>query len=140
MMAGQWYYWRSEKTPEHELWTVGIDSPNARGGRTTDSDWGNRDEARERVNYLNGGLPPLGPPSQEAPKPDRWIVCTIEELEALPTSHISGGCYRIQHLVIQNVQETAAAAQELAAQGRDSDRKGMGWLVLPVWVKGNLEY
>jgi len=38
---------------EQGLWTVGFYAPN--GDWHTDSDWNARDEARARVNYLNGG-------------------------------------------------------------------------------------
>jgi hypothetical protein len=41
---------------EPGLWTVGHYSPDGRWH--PDSDFGNRDEARERVHWLNGGNPP----------------------------------------------------------------------------------
>ncbi len=38
---------------EPNLWTVGFYNPN--GEFITDDDFNDRDEARKRVNYLNGG-------------------------------------------------------------------------------------
>ena len=50
-MSGKWVYIRTE----NQLWTVGFYDPS--GKFQPDSDWDNRDEARERVHYLNGGQP-----------------------------------------------------------------------------------
>lgn len=44
-----WVYIQSEPG----LYTVGFYAPN--GEWYTDSDWGEREEAVERVHYLNGG-------------------------------------------------------------------------------------
>jgi hypothetical protein len=44
-----WVYLRSEQS----LYTVGFYSPD--GEWNTDSDWGSREEAAERVRWLNGG-------------------------------------------------------------------------------------
>jgi hypothetical protein len=38
---------------EHNFWTVGFYSPD--GKWHPDSDWESREQARERVHYLNGG-------------------------------------------------------------------------------------
>lgn len=42
-------YWQSE----HSLWTVGYYKPD--GKREPLSDWGDPDEARREVHFLNGG-------------------------------------------------------------------------------------
>ena len=39
---------------EPGLWTVGFYDP--KGGWHPDSDWTDRDDARQRVNFLNGGI------------------------------------------------------------------------------------
>ncbi len=44
-----WFYVRSES----QLWTVGYE--DSHGTWHSDSDWGNRDDARARVHFLNGG-------------------------------------------------------------------------------------
>lgn len=44
-----WVYIQSEAN----LWTTGFYSPD--GKWHPDSDWGSKDEAAERVHYLNGG-------------------------------------------------------------------------------------
>jgi hypothetical protein len=44
-----WIYVQTEP----QLYTVGFYTPD--GKWITDSDWSSRDEARERVHYLNGG-------------------------------------------------------------------------------------
>lgn len=49
MENGKWVYIQSEP----QVYTVGFYAPN--GEWHTDSDHGSRDEAREKVHYLNGG-------------------------------------------------------------------------------------
>ncbi|MBF6329790.1 hypothetical protein [Nocardia transvalensis] len=44
-----WVYMRTEP----QLWTVGFYTPD--GEWKTDSDYGSREEAAERVSWLNGG-------------------------------------------------------------------------------------
>lgn len=44
-----WVYIQTEAN----LWTVGFYSPD--GQWHTDSDWSDRDDARKRVSWLNGG-------------------------------------------------------------------------------------
>jgi hypothetical protein len=52
MASTNWVYVRSES----RLWTVGFYSPD--GEWHTDSDHGSREEATQRVHYLNGGSKP----------------------------------------------------------------------------------
>lgn len=47
----EWVY----KETEPGVWTVGFYAPA--GAWYADSDWDNRDDAREWVHYLNGGEP-----------------------------------------------------------------------------------
>ena len=47
-----WVYMRTEFDP-YELYTVGFYSPN--GKWHTDSDWDTKEEAANRVHWLNGG-------------------------------------------------------------------------------------
>jgi hypothetical protein len=51
---------------EPGLWTVGFYAPN--GKWFPDSDQSSRDEAAQRVHYLNGGNPPAEKPKVGLPK------------------------------------------------------------------------
>jgi len=50
-MMTTWVYIQSERG-EHPLWTVGFYDPTGRW--MPESDWGSREEAADRVHYLNG--------------------------------------------------------------------------------------